>query len=115
MMNPLLESIITGVLVGAIVLGVYGMWLGIAVMILTAWWSSWVSWGDILRISITFGAKGAGIGFLSGLFIGIFTNDVFHLLIGAATGALCAIYWGVNLAFSDTSARSVQINRAIAN
>ena len=115
MMHPLLESAITGALVGAILLGASGTWLGVGIMVLTSWWSSWVSWSDILRITLIFGVKGAVIGLITGLVVGVFTSIAFHLLIGAVTGSLCAIFLGVKIAFGDTSSRSVQINRAIAN
>ncbi|QYO62628.1 hypothetical protein [Leptolyngbya sp. 7M] len=113
-MNPLLESVITGALVGALLLGASGIWLGFGIMVLTVWWSSWVNWSDILRIAAHFGVKGAGIGLVSGTLIGFVSGEALHLIIGAVTGSLSISFFGAKLAFSDTSGRSVQIRRAFA-
>lgn len=113
--GSLLESSITGILAGGFLLGVLGFWFGLAVMMLTSWWGSWVNWGDIVRITLISCGIGATLGLIVGVLLGMVQHNASHVIIGSVTGAISLCFGFVSLSFIDSSSRSVQINRAVFN
>jgi hypothetical protein len=115
-MSSLLEGAITGILTGAILLGVAGCWVGFIGGILMSGISLFNGEG-VWRTAFDFGLRasifGATIGGIIGISSKLLFEDVHGSYVGAAVGMTTLSLGALILATSDSSSKNVQVENAI--